>query len=133
MRKTAIYYGSDNGQMLYALMSRASGIRVWIEQLSGAFYAEWSVHCRDVDLEPDEFCAGTWGDPDGLMTSAMFATGWFERTGRTFAYPAWHPFSDGFGEIWKLSALGVQWLAGHGATVTSEHSTSQLVAIVAAS
>jgi hypothetical protein len=114
-------------------MSRATGIRVWIEQLSEAFYAEWSVHCGDVALKPDEFCAGTWGDADGLMTSAMFATRWFERTGRNFAYPAWHPHIDGFGEIWKPSALGTQWLAEHKETVTFEQATTQPAAIVAAS
>lgn len=110
MQKTAIYYGFDDGQMLYALMSRASGIRVWIERLNGAFYVEWSMQVPDVPLAQDEFCAGTWGDHLGLMASAMLATGWFERTGREFAYPRTPIYNDGVGEIWKLTPMGIQWV-----------------------
>lgn len=120
MKKTVIYYGFDDGQMLYALMSRESGIRVWIEQLSGVFYGEWSLNASDAALATDEFCADTWGDHNGLMASAMLATGWFERTGREFNYPVWHAHSDAVGEIWKLSALGVQWIAAQDLKATTD-------------
>lgn len=117
MRKTVIHYGFDNGQMLYALMSKAPNIRVWIEHLNGTFFAEWSVLAGAVGLEIDEFCADTWGDHGGLMASAMLATGWFAQTGREFAYPIDHLHNDGVGEIWKLTTFGAEWLAESNATV----------------
>lgn len=112
MRKTVISYNNSDGQMLYALMTRSNGIRVWIEKLDGTRYGEdWSVYVPNTSLDSDEFCANTWGDHLGQMASAMLATGWFMKTGKEFRYPESHPMSDGDGEIWALTHLGIVWLS----------------------
>lgn len=111
MQKTPIYYGFA-GEMMYArLSSNDVSIRVWIERIEGGQYGDgWSIHHPEINLGKNEFCANTWGDHHGLMASAMLSTGWFEKTGRNFAYPAAHVHNDGVGEIWKLTDAGIEWV-----------------------
>lgn len=106
MRKP-ILYNFGQGQMLYAVLEQEPFIQVRIERPDGCPYGApfWSIAVCDLPLGRNEFVANTWGDHHGLMASAMFGTGWFERTGRDVAAPA-----DEVNEVWRLSRLGVEWL-----------------------
>ncbi len=105
MRKP-IRYNFDDGQLLYANLTRTAQIRVDIELPNGALYAEWSLSGHGLTLAPGEFVARTFGDTRGLMASAMLGTGWFDRTGQET-----YTGADERNEVWRLSDLGVEWIA----------------------
>lgn len=124
MQKIPIFYGFDNGNILYALMVRDQRIRVWIERPDGTFYAPWSLENSNCNLSAGEFFANTWGDYHGLMASALLSTGWFKKTGKESIYPPGHIYDDGWGEIWALADAGSAWLDSQAEAVASSENTS---------